>query len=120
MRLPDIVVHEGETVEYELTEYYIGTDIQFGVAHFNGPLTDRIYVDTLFPERTKKCFLPTSSTQASKKTAIIFRTAVGDTYLMFVANDFKLRVYDISYHYEGDIMPVFEQAVPKDVLESYE
>ena len=37
-----------------------------------------------------------------------------------MGNDFKLRAYDITYHYEGITRLVFEQALPKAFSESYD
>ena len=51
---------------------------------------------------------------------MIFKTPVSNRYLMFVGNDFKLRTYDITYHYEGIVTLAFEQALPTSFSESYD
>ena len=51
---------------------------------------------------------------------MIFKTPASNRYLIFVGNDFKLRAYDITYHYEGIATFVFEQALPKAFSESYD
>ena len=78
-RLPDIVVHEGETLEYELTDYYLGTDIKFEVDEDIDPFFGTmVFVNTTFPLLAKKCFLPSSAKEAVQSTAIVIQTSSGN------------------------------------------
>ena len=107
--MPNIVVHEDEVAEFDLTDYYGGKDIQFNIFS----LTFAVRLGESFPKKAEMCLPFNSSYQASKDSALIFTSSGGGTYLMFVGSDFTVRAYDITYRYEGEIRLMFERTIPK-------
>ena len=113
--MPNIVVHNGEIAEFDLTDYYGGKDIQFNIIS----QTSAISLESSYPLIASKCLPITASALAFDRSALIYSTSFGKTYLMFVGSDYTFRAFDISYRYEGDIRLSFEKAIPHVYSDSY-